>query len=48
MGIVSWLIVGALSGWIASKIMGKNAKMGWITNIIVGIIWSRSVIVCDK
>ena len=38
MGIVSWLVVGALSGWIASKIMGKNAKMGWIANIIVGII----------
>ncbi len=38
MGILSWLIVGGLAGWIASIIMGKNASMGLIANIIVGII----------
>ncbi len=38
MGIISWIIVGALAGWIASMIMGKNAQMGAIANIIVGII----------
>lgn len=32
------LIVGALAGWIASIIMGKNAQMGAIANIIVGLI----------
>ncbi|WAW14487.1 GlsB/YeaQ/YmgE family stress response membrane protein [Peptostreptococcus equinus] len=38
MGIISWLIVGALAGWLGSIIMGKNAQMGAIANIIVGII----------
>lgn len=38
MGIISWLIIGGFAGWIASKIMGTNKKMGLMTNIIVGII----------
>lgn len=38
MGIIAWLIVGALSGWIASMITGNNAKMGAVANIIVGIV----------
>jgi uncharacterized membrane protein YeaQ/YmgE (transglycosylase-associated protein family) len=38
MGIISWLVVGALAGWIASMIMGSNAHMGLVANIIVGVI----------
>lgn len=38
MGIISWIIVGAIAGWIASIIMGKNAQMGAFANIITGII----------
>ena len=38
MGIIAWLILGAFSGWIASIIMGKNASMGAIANIVTGII----------
>lgn len=38
MGIISWLIVGALAGWIASMITGDNPKMGALANIIVGIL----------
>ena len=38
MGIIAWLVVGGLSGWIASMIVGKNAKMGIIANIVVGIL----------
>jgi uncharacterized membrane protein YeaQ/YmgE (transglycosylase-associated protein family) len=38
MGILAWIILGALAGWIASIIMGKNRKMGAIANIVVGII----------
>ena len=38
MGIIAWIILGALSGWIASIIMGKNASMGAIANIVTGII----------
>ena len=37
MGIISWIIVGALAGWIASMIMGKNAQMGALANIGVWI-----------
>jgi uncharacterized membrane protein YeaQ/YmgE (transglycosylase-associated protein family) len=38
MNILAWIILGALAGWIASIIMGKNKKMGAIANIVVGII----------
>lgn len=38
MGLLSWIIVGALAGWIASMIMKTNAQMGAFANIIVGII----------
>ena len=38
MGILGWVILGALAGWIASMIVGKNAKMGVIANIAVGIV----------
>ena len=35
-GIIGTLIIGALAGWIAEKIM--RADHGLLTNIIVGII----------
>ena len=36
--IIAWLVVGALAGWIASKIMKTDEQMGAMANIIVGII----------
>jgi uncharacterized membrane protein YeaQ/YmgE (transglycosylase-associated protein family) len=38
MNFILWIIFGALAGWIASIIMGKNKKMGAIANIVVGIV----------
>lgn len=38
MGILSWVILGALAGWISSKIMNTDASMGAIANIVVGIV----------
>lgn len=38
MGFLSWIIVGALAGWIASMIMKTDASMGALANIVVGII----------
>lgn len=38
MNFLVWIIFGALAGWIASIIMGRNKQMGAIANIIVGII----------
>ncbi|MFN8664664.1 MAG: GlsB/YeaQ/YmgE family stress response membrane protein [Thermomicrobiales bacterium] len=37
-GIISWIVFGALAGWVASMIAGDNARQGWLGNIIVGII----------
>jgi uncharacterized membrane protein YeaQ/YmgE (transglycosylase-associated protein family) len=36
--LIFWILLGALAGWIASMIMGRNAQMGALANIIVGII----------
>ena len=38
MSIIAWIVIGALAGWIASMIVCTNAQMGWLTNIIVGVI----------
>ncbi|MPM30149.1 hypothetical protein SDC9_76694 [bioreactor metagenome] len=38
MGILGWIIIGALAGWIASMLTGNNEKMGTGANIVVGII----------
>lgn len=38
MGIILWLIFGALAGWIASMIMKTDKEQGAIANIIVGVI----------
>jgi uncharacterized membrane protein YeaQ/YmgE (transglycosylase-associated protein family) len=38
MGIILWIVFGALVGWIASMIMGTNASQGAFLNIVVGIV----------
>lgn len=38
MGIIGWIVLGGLAGWIASKIANTDQSMGVIANIIVGII----------
>ena len=38
MGIILWIILGALAGWIASKIMGTDRRQGIIADVIIGII----------
>ena len=35
---ISWLIAGALVGWVASLIMRTNSRQGLIGDIIVGIV----------
>ena len=40
MGILAWVIIGALAGWIASKFMNTDASMGAFANIVVGIAGS--------
>ncbi len=36
MGIVAWLVVGAIAGWLAGMVMKSSG--GLITDIIVGIL----------
>jgi uncharacterized membrane protein YeaQ/YmgE (transglycosylase-associated protein family) len=34
------LIIGGIVGWLASILMKTNAQMGWVANVLVGIIGS--------
>ncbi len=36
--IITWIVLGALAGWIASMITGTNERVNGVTNIVVGII----------
>src|SRR5690606_30178187 len=38
MGIIIWLIVGGIVGWLASLIMRRDAQQGILLYIIVGIV----------
>ena len=38
MGVILWIIFGALAGWVASIIMKTNSGQGTISDIIMGII----------
>ena len=38
MGIIGWIILGGLAGWVASMIAGNNAQQGLLGNIVVGVI----------
>lgn len=35
---LSWIVIGALAGWLASVITGTNARVNGAMNIVVGII----------
>ncbi len=37
MGIISWLIVGLIAGWLTGKIMGGGGK-GALMDIIIGLV----------
>ena len=50
MGVILWIIFGALVGWIASLLMNTDAEQGPLLNIIVGIVgavvggWLMSIV----
>ena len=37
-GIIIWLVVGGVCGWLASLIMRTDGQQGILLNIVVGII----------
>ena len=38
MGILSWIILGGVAGWLASLVMKRNDQMGCLANIVAGVI----------
>lgn len=38
MGIIIWIIMGGVVGWLASIIMGTSGQQGIILNVVVGIV----------
>lgn len=40
MGWIIALIVGGIAGWLASKVMNRDASMGIFWNIVVGCVGS--------
>lgn len=38
MGIIIWLVIGGVVGWLASMVMRTDAQQGIILNIVVGIV----------
>jgi uncharacterized membrane protein YeaQ/YmgE (transglycosylase-associated protein family) len=38
MGILLWIIFGALAGWIASMFMASDSNQGLVADVIMGII----------
>ena len=36
--LILWIVLGGVAGWLASIVMGKDAQMGAVANVIVGIV----------
>ncbi|HSX57022.1 MAG TPA: GlsB/YeaQ/YmgE family stress response membrane protein [Sphingomonas sp.] len=37
-GIIVWLVIGGVVGWLASLVMRTDAQQGVLLNIVVGIV----------
>jgi uncharacterized membrane protein YeaQ/YmgE (transglycosylase-associated protein family) len=38
MGCIGWIVIGGLTGWLASIVMKTNAQMGIVANVVVGCV----------
>lgn len=38
MGLLAWIVFGALAGWAASAITGISKRQGCLFNIVIGIV----------
>lgn len=38
MGWLAWLIVGAIAGWLASRVMSTDSQQGLFMDIVIGIV----------
>ena len=39
-GLIVWLVVGGVCGWLASMVMRTDGQQGILLNIVVGIVGS--------
>ncbi len=37
-GLIVWLVIGGVVGWLASLVMRTDAQQGILLNIVVGIV----------
>jgi uncharacterized membrane protein YeaQ/YmgE (transglycosylase-associated protein family) len=40
MGIIIWLVIGGVIGWLASLVMKTDKQQGIVLNVVVGIVGS--------
>ncbi len=38
MGVLAWIVFGAIAGWVASMITGRSHRMGCFANIFIGVL----------
>jgi len=38
MGLILWLVIGGVVGWLASIVMRRDGSQGIILNVVVGIV----------
>ena len=38
LNFIIWIVVGAIVGWLASMITGRNRQQGFVMDIVVGIV----------
>lgn len=38
MGLLTWIIMGFIAGWLASIIMGTNSSQGFLMDIVLGVV----------
>jgi len=38
MGLILWLVIGGIVGWLASILMRTDAQQGIVLNVVVGIV----------
>ncbi len=37
-GLITWIIFGALAGWVAGMISGTSYRQGCLLNIVIGVV----------
>lgn len=38
LGVIGWIVIGGVAGWVGSKITGTDAQIGLLLDIAVGVV----------